>query len=742
MANLVIVESPGKVATINNYLGSNYKVIASVGHVRDLPKSSLGVDIDNNFEAHYINIRGKGPVITELKAAAKKANKIFLATDDDREGEAISWHLATVLGIPIEKTRRITFNEITKNAVKEAIRNPRTINTALVESQQARRILDRIVGYKLSPYLWKTVRGGLSAGRVQSVATKIIVEREAQINSFIPTEFWTIEAYHKNSLGEDFVSRFYGEGQSKLELENEAQVKAILSDIENGSFTVESVKNTVKRRHPAPPFTTSTMQQDAVKKLGFNTQKIMSIAQELYEGINIGSENGGVTGLITYMRTDSLRISTDAQELARSYILEKFGESHITETPRIYKSKNDAQDAHEAIRPSNVNLEPLRIKKYLTNEQYKLYKLIWDRFVSSQMADAEIDSTSVDIRCGKYIFRSSGQSVRFSGFLAVYEDMGDGDEDATNSLPALSENEKLSTVKVDPIQHFTEPPARFNEGTLVRFLEEKGIGRPSTTATIISTIISRGYVKRDGKTLKPTELGEVTTKLMEEHFPDIVDYAFTAQMESDLDSVASGENSLVGILSTFYDSFKDELENAEKSAEENPIELQSELTDIVCDKCGSLMVVKSGRFGKFAACPNYPQCRNTKPIDTAGKEKAQPEKQDPTGIACEICGEPMVIRSGKYGSFYACSAFPKCKNTVKIETPSDIPCPLCGSPIVTRRSKKKSVFYGCSSYPSCSFVSWYKPSSTPCPTCGMPLCYKKPEDETPVCCNKECPESK
>ena len=738
MANLVIVESPSKASTIKGYLGSNYKVIASVGHVRDLPKSTLGIDIDNKFEPHYINIRGKGDVIKALKKEAKNANKIFLATDPDREGEAISWHLATVLDIPIEKTRRITFNEVTKTAVKEAIKNPRTVDMALVNSQQARRLLDRIVGYKLSPFLWKTIRGGLSAGRVQSVATRIIVEREREIEAFIPREYWTLSIEHKNSEDVSFISRFWGVDDKKIELGSEAEIRAIENAITDKPFTVDSVKKSIRRKNPLAPFTTSSLLQESARKLNFQSHKTMKVAQELYEGISLGSENGGVRGLITYMRTDSLRISQEAQVAAKTYILDNYGEEYYPETPRTYKTKGDAQDAHEAIRPSDVTLDPARIRKKLTNDQYKLYKLIWERFLASQMQSATYDTVNATILCDKYQFKASGQTLRFKGYLAVYTEVA-GDEEAVNPLPTLKEGELLKESRPISEQHFTEPPARYTEAALIDFFKEMGIGRPSTYAQIITTITSRGYVKREGKSLLPTTLGNTTTDLMIEFFPDIVDYAFTAQMENDLDSVSSGNNTVVEVLDKFYSKFKNDLEAAFESVDSGTVSVEAETTDIICDKCGAKMIIKSGRFGKFAACPNYPTCKNTRSLT---EESATPKEENTplpeiTDMVCEKCGSPMVVRNGKYGKFFACSAFPKCRHIVGTDNTIGVACPLCGKDIIMKRAKSKTVFYSCSGYPDCSFSSWDKPTGDTCEVCGQMLFIKKGK-EHPVCCNKSC----
>ena len=735
MSNLVIVESPSKASTIKGYLGSGYKVIASKGHVRDLPKSTLGVDIDNNFEARYINIRGKGDLIKELKKESKKASKVFLATDPDREGEAISWHLANALELDPQKAKRITFNEVTKSAIKAAIKAPRDIDMDLVNSQQARRILDRIVGYKISPILWKTIKSGLSAGRVQSVATRIIVEREEEIRAFIPEEYWTIDAVLETESKQSFKAKFYGENGKKQELKTEADAKSVLDAIEGKTFVVTSVKKAVRTKNPLPPFITSTMQQEAAKKLGFQIQRIMKVAQELYEGINIGSKNGGVQGLITYMRTDSLRISADAQAAAKNYILNNYGEEYYPSTPRVYKTKGNAQDAHEAIRPSKVTLTPDSIKKYLTPDQFKLYRLIWSRFVASQMEAAAYDTVNACIVANNKEFHASGSTVKFPGYLTIYQE-NDSDK-ASNSLPELTEDQQLTALDINPEQHFTEPPARYTEASLIKFLEEMGIGRPSTYSPIITTIIQRNYVKRQAKVLMPTPLGEVTTKLMKESFPDIVDYKFTATLENRLDSIESGENTLLGVLTDFYAPFAEELSKAE--AETEKIIVPAEETDIVCELCGAKMIIKNGRFGKFAACPNYPDCKNTKALSRDGKviESKEKEEAKKAGFKCELCGAEMVVRSGRYGTFYACENYPKCKNTKRITKDTGIPCPKCGAKVVTKNGRNNSYFYSCERYPECNFSSWDMPTAERCPECGDPLFRKKGKNLI-VCNNKAC----
>ena len=750
MANLVIVESPTKVGPIKKYLGSNYKVMASKGHLRDLPKSSLGIDIENGFEAHYINIRGKGDLIKEIKKEAKSAKKIFLATDPDREGEAIAWHLATVLGLPVEKTLRVSFNEITPNVVKSSIKEPRNIDMNLVNSQQTRRLLDRIVGYKISPLLWKTVKSGLSAGRVQSVATRIIVEREQEISAFVPVEYWTIEAELKNTDGKIISVRFFGDENGKIKLSNESDANKVLNAINNGTFVVKSVKKSDKQKLPAPPFTTSTMQQEASYKLGFQSARTMRVAQELYEGVNLGTEFGGVQGLITYMRTDSLRISEDAQNAAKEFILEKYGEEYAPKSPRKFKANKSAQDAHEAIRPSKIELTPALVRKSLTPDQYKLYKLIWERFLASQMQSAKLHTVTADFENSGYIFRASGYTVAFQGYMAVYEATEEvntqSDEVAVVKdirIPTIKSGDVLDMTSVNPEKHFTEAPPRYTEASLIKFLEEKGIGRPSTYTPIITTILARNYVRRDGKVLVPTELGTLTTKIMEENFRDVVDYRFTANMETDLDKIEDGSLDYVDVLNDFWKDFKVDLEKADAKIGSADIKLPVEETDIICDKCGSKMVVRSSKFGKFAACPNFPKCRNTKPLTPAPEqqkqveEKKEQKKEVIADFKCEKCGSDMVLRSSRYGSFYACSKYPECK-FIKTKTKElDVPCPTCGGKVITKYGRNKTVFYSCEHYPKCNFSSWDMPTNENCPECGKTLFRKKGKNIL-MCADKSC----
>ncbi len=741
MANLVIVESPAKANTIKAYLGSNYKVIASKGHIRDLPKSTLGIDVENGFEPHYINIRGKGDVIKELKREAKSANKVFLATDPDREGEAISWHIANQLGISSDALCRVTFNEITKTAVKESIKKPRKIDEDLVNSQQARRMLDRLVGFNVSELLWKSIKSGLSGGRVQSVATRIITEREEEIRAFVPQEYWTIDAELKTSSGDALIAHFHGNRRGKLKISNAVEAEKILEKINNGDFRVLSVKHSEKQKMPAPPFTTSTLQQEASKKLGFQTQKIMKIAQELYDGLNLGAEFGGVQGLITYMRTDSLRISDVAQASAIDFIERNYGKEALPAKPRAYKSNSNSQDAHEAIRPSNVNIVPSAIRKMLTSDQYKLYKLIWERFVASQMQSAVLDTVAVDIENSGYIFKAGGYIIKSRGYMSIYDNSADDaeSEESLSHLPSVKQDEIFAESNIKTEQRFTEPPARYTEASLIKFLEENGIGRPSTYVPIITIIIARNYVRRDGKSLVATPLGELITKFMREHFEDIVDYEFTASMESKLDSIANGENTLNGVISDFYRDFEKALKKAESSIKDAPkMTPELEESDVVCDKCGAKMVYKTGRFGKFLACPNYPACKNTKALNKDGSVAETVEaKPILAGFKCEMCGADMLVRHGRYGDFYACINYPSCKFTKRKVIDIGVPCPKCSSKILARHGKGKSLFYSCESYPECDFSTWDMPLPEKCPDCGEMLYYRKSK-KTVICKNKAC----
>ena len=650
---LIVVESPAKANTIKKFLGGNTKVIASMGHIRDLPKSKLGIDVEHDFEPEYINIRGKGDLIKTLKKEALSCKTVYLATDPDREGEAIAWHLACILGVDKNKITRVTFNEITKTAVQKAMKEPRDIDINLVDAQQARRVLDRIVGYKISPVLWKKVKRGLSAGRVQSVAVKLIVDREEEIEKFIPEEYWNI---YVNLLDEkskkDFVAHFTGREGKKIELHSKEDVDNILKEIENAKYIVTDVKKGEKKRTPAPPFTTSTMQQEASRKINFTLKKTMSVAQGLYEGVKLPQ---GLTGLITYMRTDSTRISDEARAVAKEVICKNYGEKYYEN--RFYRTSKDAQDAHEAIRPAHIEISPDEIKEYLTSDQYKLYKLIYNRFLASQMSPAIYDTINVSINANKYDFKASGQNLKFKGFMTLYVEGTDSKEsEEQEMLPELSENQEVKLIKVDPKQSFTEPPSRYTEASLVKALEEKGIGRPSTYSPTISTILDRYYVKKEQKQLVPTDLGKVVNKLLVENFSDIVNEEFTANIETNFDKVAEGKEEWKKVIKDFYKPFIKEVEKVEKDLEH--VELKDEVSDVVCDKCGRMMVYKYGRYGKFLACPGFPECKNAKPI---------------------------------------------------IET-IDVPCPVCGKTVIVKKTKRGRKFYVCEDNPEkCNYISWNKP---------------------------------
>lgn len=731
---LVIVESPTKVPTIKGFLGKGYKVVSSKGHVRDLPKSKLGIDVEHDFEPKYINIRGKGELINALKKEAKNASKVLLATDPDREGEAISWHLAAVLGLDSEKAQRITFNELTKNTVRDAIKHPRDLDMNLVNSQQTRRILDRLVGYKISPFLWKKIKSGLSAGRVQSVATRMIVEREEEIEAFVSEEYWTISARLFKESGESFVAKFHGTPEKKLSIADGEQAEKLLAELKEASFAVSGIKKAVKRRKPLPPFTTSTLQQEANRRLGFQSQRTMMVAQELYEGVSLGERTAH--GLITYMRTDSLRISEEAQAAASALIREKFGPEYCPKTPNVYKTKAGAQDAHEAIRPSDPSLTPDSVKGKLSNDQFKLYKLIWERFMASQMKNAELDTVSVDIAAGKYLFRASGYTVKFPGFMVLYDTVRDNEDedDKPLELPPLTVDEPLTAQEITPAQHFTQPPARFTEGSLVKMMEEKGVGRPSTFTSTITTIIARGYVRRNGKVLEPTELGRLTTKLMKDSFPEIVDYGFTAKMEDDLDKIENGQAEYLSVLRNFYTDFEKELKDADEKLEKVEYVKPVEVTDIICDKCGANMVVREGRYGKFAACPNFPKCRNTRRLSDDGDEGAEEVLADEK---CPVCGADMILKKGAYGSFYACRNYPDCKTTKPYYKDTGVACPQCGKRILVKQSRSRKTFYSCEDYPNCKFSVWDVPQQMKCPKCGG-LVLKKKNKEYYYCYDENC----
>ena len=744
MTTLVIVESPSKANTIKSFLGKGYKVKASKGHVRDLPKSSLGIDVENGFAPQYINIRGKGDLIKELRKDAKAADRILLAADPDREGEAISWHLMQVLDADPKKIRRITFNEITKNTVREAIRRPRDINMNIVDAQQTRRILDRLVGYKLSPFLWKSVRNGLSAGRVQSVATRLIVEREDAIRSFVPEEYWLLTAVLVTEKGEELTARYYGVPSGKKELRTEADAKKAMESAD-GDFTVRSLKKSVKHVKPQPPFVTSTLLQEANRRLNFQATRTMQIAQELYEGLNVGEKSAH--GLITYMRTDSLRISDEARDAAKEIILRKYGKESYPEKPNEFRQKNkNVQDAHEAIRPSDPALTPSEIRGKVTPDQYRLYKLIWERFIASQMSPAVIDSVTAEIQSGKAVFHANGNTVRFRGYKSVYDDAEE--EENEERLPALREGETLRPQSLTPAQKFTQPPLRYTEGSLIKALEEMGIGRPSTLPPTIATILAREYVRREGKSLVPTELGILTNRLMTEAFPHIVDYNFTAEMEEDLDAIENGTKDPAKVLDGFYADFEKQLKSAEETVDREKLAPPKKELDLVCEKCGARMIERVGKYGRFAACPNYPKCRNTKKLAAPEGEKPvpppvrtpkpeTPKQEEVVGTEpCPVCGAEMILRKGPFGNFFACRNYPGCKGTRAYARDSGLPCPLCGKKLMIRQTKKKKNYYGCEDYPACKFSSWDPPTGEKCPQCGAPLLARK--GKQPAYCSAHC----
>ena len=686
MSDLVIVESPHKAKTVKRYLSGDYEVIASMGHLRDLPKSKLGVDIENDFEPHYINIKDKESLIKEIKKKAKASDHIYLAGDPDREGEAISWHLAQLLGLDMNDKNRVTFNEITKSGIDAGMSSPRTIDMDLVNAQQARRILDRIVGYKLSPFLWRKIRRGLSAGRVQSVAVKMICDRANEIRAFVSQEYWSIDAqFTAKSSKKPFAAKVDTVDGVKPEFKCKADADAVLKRLEGAEFVVSNVKKSVRKKNPAAPFTTSTLQQEASRRLGFQGRRTMKAAQELYEGLEV---NGmGATGLITYMRTDSLRISDEARAAAYDFIKEKYGENYVPDKPRVYKTKGSAQDAHEAIRPTNPAITPDLVKASgVTNDQYKLYKLIWERFIASQMAGCTLDTMSVDIEANGVMFKATGYSVKFDGFTVLYEESKDEEEEKKNVLPPLVKGDKLDPKEILGNQHFTQPPPRYTEATLVKAFEETGIGRPSTYVTTVTTIINRNYVERDGKQLKPTSLGEVTNELMSEHFDKIVDVKFTANMEKSLDDVESGKTGWVKTLQKFYKEFDKELTEAEKEMEGKRVKVPDEATDEICELCGKPMVIKIGRFGKFMACSGFPDCKNTKRI--------------------------------------------------VMETGGD--CPFCGKRVLLKKSKKGKKYYGCENNPECSFMTWDIPTEEKCPRCGSTLFQKGGKNGILICHKPDC----
>jgi DNA topoisomerase-1 len=792
--SLVIVESPSKAKTINKFLGRNYKVVASVGHVRDLPKKELGVDVDHGFEPKYVTIRGKGKVLSEIRSAAKAADAVYLAPDFDREGEAIAWHLAHVVGDRAKEIYRVVFNEITKKAIQEAFRAPGRIDKNRVNAQQARRILDRVVGYKLSPLLWDKVRRGLSAGRVQSVAVRLVCEREAEVQAFKPEEYWSITAELEGSTPPAFEAKLHKVGEKKAEIRNQEESDRILEGIRGKEFRVVRIEKKQKKRNPVAPYTTSKLQMDASRKLGFSAKKTMMIAQKLYEGLSVGDE--GDVGLITYMRTDSTRVSQEAINEVRGLVLERFGKEYLPPKPQVYAKGKKAQDAHEAIRPTSSLRDPAQVQPYLERDPFRLYQLIWNRFVASQMVPAVLDTISVDSEAGDCTFRSTGSTIRFQGFMTLYlEGSEDGEAplEGEKILPPLKEEEILAVKKIEPKQHFTQPPPRYSEATLVKDLEEKGIGRPSTYATILSTIQDRKYVELREKRFHPTPLGVLVNSLLVESFPDILNVEFTANMEGELDRIEEGEADWKGTLKDFYNKFMGDLEKAQvtmrdvkKDVEETDIScekcgekmvikwgyngeflacssypdckntkdflrdesgsiqiMEVEKTDESCPNCGAEMVVKKGRYGKFIACTKYPECKTTRRLiqDEQGNIKAAEEEK--TEEVCEKCGSPMVVRHGRYGKFLGCSGYPKCKNIKPLSIGVDCPEDSCDGFVVQKMFKGRT-FYGCSNYPKCRFNSKQRPINEQCPECGSPYLVERFRKEGEGyhkfigCPNKEC----
>ena len=747
--SLVVVESPAKAKTINKFLGRNYTVKASMGHVRDLPAKKLAVDIHNGFEPEYTTIRGKGKVLKELQTAAKAVDAIYLAADPDREGEAICWHLAEELKRSKKPIYRITYNEVTKGAILAAIENPGEINQALMDAQQARRILDRLVGYQISPILWRNVKPGLSAGRVQSVAVRLVCEREAEIEIFVPQEYWTITANLKGKDPLSFDAKLLQIGSEKGVIStygfpiDEARAKEIVEDAETKLFVIKDIKKQERKRRPVPPFITSTLQQEAARKLRFTAKRTMAIAQQLYEGLEIGT--AGSVGLITYMRTDSTRIADEALTEARAYIKKNYGPDYLPRSAVRYKSKQGAQDAHEAVRPTSAERTPESLKGYLSPEQHRLYDLIWKRFVASQMKPAVLDVTTIDISAEKYLFRTTGSVIKFKGFMVVYMEGKDDSNTETNResdeeaiLPALEIGEQLDLRRLTPKQHFTQPPPRYSEATLVKVLEEKGIGRPSTYAAIISTIQDREYVVKEERRFKPTDIGKLVNQLLIKGFPDILDVQFTAKMEDQLDEIAGGKAGWVGVLSAFYKPFSHALEAAPDAMYEARKAMEEE-SDEVCEKCGGIMIIKWGRYGRFLGCSSYPECSNIKRLTT---DDAPPVEDEPTDEICDKCSSPMVIKTSRTGGkFLACTGYPKCKNAKSINIGVDCPEKECGGYLGERRSKRGKAFYGCSNYPDCNFVLWYKPVPKACPECETPFLFEKTtkaKGQHLACHDKEC----
>ncbi len=755
--HLVVVESPAKAKTLAKYLGRNYQVKASVGHILDLPKSRLGVDIENDFAPDYNVIPGKAKIISELRKAAKEKETVYLAPDPDREGEAIAWHIAEKIGVPRSKLRRVLFNEITKDAVRRAIENPQPLNKDRYDAQQARRVLDRLVGYQVSPLLWKKVRRGLSAGRVQSVAVRIIVEREREIRAFVPVEYWSITARLEGDTPPAFDARLVEVAGKRLDpkgfrVENEEQAQAIVRAIRDAKWIVGNVETKERKRNPQPPFITSRLQQEASRKLSFSPKRTMSIAQKLYEGVELGAE--GAVGLITYMRTDSTRVSPEAQAHAREFIRSRYGEQYLPKEPPIYRSRKQAQDAHEAIRPTSMEYTPERVEPHLDPAELKLYTLIWNRFVASQMAPAVYDQTAVDIPVGEYLFRANGQAMKFDGFMRVYiegtdekgqerDDSAEPDSADDRQLPPLAAGDVLKLLELLPEQHFTQPPPRFTQATLIKELEEKGIGRPSTYASIMGTILEKDYVREDeSRRLHPTELGMLVTDLLVEAFPDIFNVEFTAGMEEVLDTVEEGSKSWVSAVRAFYDPFTKDLEHADEHMRD--VKTQEIPTDLTCERCGGPMVIKWGRRGEFIACSNYPECRNTKNFKRREDGSIEVAKEETIDRTCPKCSRPMQIKFGRFGKFVGCTGYPECREVqpLKLPEPIGMKCPDCGvGDVVQKFSRKRKLFYSCNRYPECTFSSWDKPLPEPCPQCGGKFLVEKVTKRAGAekkCPNPEC----
>jgi DNA topoisomerase-1 len=739
MAKLLIVESPTKAKTLQKYLGSEFEVKASVGHVKDLPKSKMGVDVKKSFKPTYVVIRGKQKVLAEIRKAAKEAEAVYLGPDPDREGEAIAWHIAEEIKKDARKVHRVLFNEITRNAVRSAIAHPRKLDRRKFESQQARRILDRLVGYEISPLLWKKVRRGLSAGRVQSVAVRIIVEREREIQRFVPQEYWSLTAQLEATNPPPFGAKLFKVGDDKAEIGSGEEANRIAEALRALTFRVASVERKERRRYAPPPFTTSTLQQEAGRKLRFTAKRTMTVAQRLYEGVDLGAE--GLVGLITYMRTDSVRVADEALAAVRKHIGSVYGAAFLPQSPNVYRSKKTAQEAHEAIRPTSMEYPPDRVRKLLHADEYKLYALIWNRFVASQMQPAVYDQTTIDVRAGDYTLRATGSVLKFDGYLAVYAEGKDESDDSDESppLPEVVEGEELKLLELTPAQHFTQPPPRFTEASLVKELEEDGIGRPSTYAQILSTIQEKEYVQKVDGRFQPTELGFLVTDLLVEHFPEILGVQFTARMEDELDEVEDGKIEWIDVLREFYERFRGTLERAH--VEMRDVKREEIPTEHNCEKCGRTMVIKWGRNGQFLACSGYPECRNTKEFMRDAEGKVRIVQEERTDELCPECGSAMVVKRGRFGRFFACTRYPDCKGTKPFTTGVACPEAGCDGMLTEKRSKRGKVFYSCTNYPRCKFAIWDKPVPRPCPLCRAPFLTEritKRDGATVRCFRQEC----